>query len=229
MGEQVSKQKQIRPIEDYILKGFQERFTEVFGCMSILIAAEDKAVALEAAFEGQTPVVPYAFLKPTSFATNTNSYNRRALARHGLVILKHEGITHKVKLTPVVFDIEVEYITDRFQGYKNSAMSFSRRWMMTLSQNHLRFAFQYGNVQFNIADITMQESVPITPRGNPVENVTQYSILTSVQIKGYVSEPMLMESSTIQEMEVGIGVGSIGGKIVSTQFISFDELRVTNK
>ena len=229
MGEPISKQKQIRPVEDYVLKGIQERFSEVFGCMSIMIAAEDKAVALKAAFEGRTPEVPYAFLKHTSFATNTNGYNRRSLARHGLIAVKHEGITHKIKLLPTVYDIEVEYVTDRFIGYKNSVLAFSRRWISVLHQNHLRFGFGYGNLQFNVSDITMQESVPITPRSNPVENVTQYSVITSFQVKSFMSEPMLMESSVIEDMQVGFGVGGGSGKVVSTQFISFDELRVTNK
>lgn len=224
-----SQQQSILPIENFMFSGIQKRFSEVFGCVAIWNTAFDKGVALKKTNEGEQVKTPYAWLSPTNIATNTESYNRKSLARHGVTVLHENGITHKAKLVPTIFDIEVEYVTDKFMGVNNTVMAFIRRWHLTAVQGHMRFGFAYGRMQFNISGITLSDAVPITPRENPTEGTTLYTVNTSMQVKGYVSEPMLIQSSTVQELYINEQLLGADGSVAGAEFWNFDELRVTNK
>jgi hypothetical protein len=129
-----------------------------------------------------------------------------------------------VRLMPTNFEIEITYVTNRFQSVEQgSVMAFSRRWLLARRGGYLKTSIDYGRMQLGIG-VTLDKSVITPSRENITEAETSFPVTTSAVIHGYISEPIPGQIGMVQQINVNASVGAPsnnGSTIVSTQFISF--------
>ena len=183
----------LQPIDDFVLKGFQARFQQQFGCEVIYVTTNEEAVVALRAKEGNPLTYPYAFLRIQSTGPNTESYTTNYLARKGLIALVEDNnlVAHRVRLIPTLFELEVKYVTNKFKSTEQgSVLAFIRRWLFARRNGALQFNVRYGLLSLGI-QVMLSDSVPFTPRENAPDNETAYQVVTNATIKGYISEPEL--------------------------------------
>jgi hypothetical protein len=217
---------EIQPIEYLVFAGFQQRFEQVFGCAKCaFINANDKTKILQRLFgEGKPLTYPYAYFEIHSVGANTDSYNSHALGRRGLPVNIRTGQTvQTVRVMPVNFELEITYVTDRFQSVEQgSVLSFVNRWLMARRFGYLKSSVNYGRLQFGV-NVTMAPDVSIPSRENITESEVSYVTTMSATIHGYISEPVLSEIGKVNQFNVNGQVSGVNGQIVSTQFFAFPE------
>jgi hypothetical protein len=216
------------PVEDFIFAGLQQRFTQVFGCPALLSTATDKVQVLKKYFEGRDVTYPYAYIMPETFSSNLESYNQKALSRHGLIAWVEDGVTHKVKLLPAVFEVNVEFVTDKYSAgsSQGSVLAFVRRWLFARTAGYLRFTIEYGRLRLNIGGMVLSDAIPTPQRENVLENISTYTVTSSISLRGYISEPMMIQSSVVQDIQIAGQQMQADGSLSGSQFFSFDDYRV---
>lgn len=182
----------VTPIEDYVFAGFQQRFQQQFDCPVIYTTSSDKTHALSRLLNGKPVTYPYAFMTVQNIGFNRDSYSSNWLARRGLIsTVDANNVATRVRLMPANFDLEIEYVTNKFQsGDQGSALAFVRRWMFASRAGYLKFNVKYGSITLGIS-ATLSDQPPIPLRENATENETSFKITTNVTLHGYVSEPVL--------------------------------------
>lgn len=211
----------ITPIEQFVFDGIVKRMQQTFNCQTIFTTANDKTKTLARLREGSGVQYPYIFLTITSFARNAESYATNRLARKGVMAIvgEEQGLT--VRLLPANFEIDVEFITNKYDGIEQgSVKAFARRWLFAQRCGYLKFNIMYGRLQVPIA-VTMSESVPITPLENKVETESAYKITTTLTIHGWLSEPALGTEGIVTNLIVDEVMANSDGSIPNYQFIPF--------
>lgn len=221
-GNQIS----IEPIDSFVLTGFQQRFQQVFGCKCAFINQNDKTKVLDRLFgEGNPLTYPYAWFVIQNISANHESYNSHPLGRRGITMGINSDSTYQtVRVMPTNFEIEVNYVTNKFQSVdQGSVLSFIRRWLLACRFGYLKTTVLYGNLQFGIG-MTLNDSVPVPQRENITEAETKYDVVTTAVIHGYTSEPVLGMTGKVNKINLNEGVQepNISGRVVSTQTFTFD-------
>lgn len=207
---------ELQPIDDFVLKGFQQRFQQQFECPCYYVTTNEEATIAQAAKEGEPLRYPYAFLRIQTVSSNTEGYSTNRMARHGLIAIVEDDnlVGHRVRCIPTTFDIEVKYVTDKFRStQQGSVLAFIRRWLMARRIGSLQFNIRYGRLSLGV-QVALGDSVPFSPRENAPENETSYQVLTTASIKGYVSEPVLGQQGIVNQvamLEVLEAEGLSGG------------------
>lgn len=211
----------LQPVEDLVFVGLVQRFQQVFDCPPIITTNNDKTKSLERFLNGKEVTYPYIFLTPSTFSPNIESYSTNVLARRGIIAVVNEGFAQTVRILPVNFDFEVEFITNRFQGLaQGSVMAFIRRWLFARRCGYLKFNINYGRLEIKIS-LQLSDSVPFAPMENKTEQEASYKVSTSMTVHGYMSEPELGTQGVIQEMMVnGVPLNS-DGSVPGSQFFPF--------
>ncbi len=207
----------IRPIEDFMLEGVEQRFYETFGCLTKVVNAYEKARTLESTQGGKGLKYPYMFLRLASMSPNTESYSTNAMGRRGLqaVIADDQNQAYTVRVLPVNFAIEVEYYTDQFDlNQDRSALAFGRRWQFARRLGMLKFNIDYARLAFSVG-CSMDESITIPDRNNLVESQSHYVITGSCVFHGYISEPVLGTQGIVNEVHTDTQVS--GAKAITTK------------
>jgi hypothetical protein len=217
---------EIQPIDYLVLAGFQERFQQVFGAVKCAyINANDKTKILQRVFgEGAQITYPYAYFEIKHVDRNANTYNGGYMSRRGLVMnINSDSTVQTVRILPCNFELEVTYVTNRFQSVEQgSVMSFVRRWLGAGRNGYLKTSVNYGRLQFGIG-VTLDEGLNIPSRGNIVETETSFMLTATATVHGYISEPVLGQKGKVNQFNVNGSVGGINGQIVNTQFFAFPE------
>ncbi len=216
-------QKKLDTVQDFVFKGFQSRFQQVFKTVGVWSSSADQIRGIEKAQEGKRVEYPYAFFRLSSMARNPESFNSHYLARHGLVFtIDTDGnVGKKVKLLPVIYETEVEFVTNRFDQSESSVTTYVTRWLMASRLGHLKFDIRYGRVSLGI-NVELAESLSTTSRENPTESETSYKIVGTASIKGYVSEAMVQEQQIVKNVEAFGALKELGGNVISSQFFPID-------
>lgn len=216
-------QKKLTAVQDIIFAGFQSRYQQVFGTMGVWSSSSDQIQGVEKAQEGKRVEYPYAFFRLSSVSRNVESYSSHYLARHGLVFsIETDGnVGQKVKLLPVVFETEIEYVTNRYQGSDTSVTNYITRWLMASRLGHLKFNIRYGRVSLGI-NVEPSESISPSQRENPTDAETSYKLVSSVSIKGYVSEAMVQDQQIAKNVEAFGALKELGGVVLTSQFFPID-------
>lgn len=194
----------LQPIDDYVFKGFQQQYQQTFGCMCTYTNVHEKSKLIERLFDGKEVRYPWAYFVLQNVTPNTESYNPHYLGRRGLpVTLDTDGgglLT--ARLLPVNFEIEISYITNKFQSRdQGSVLSYMRRWMMARRFGYLKFDISYGRLSPIGIGVTLADSVPMPTRENVVEQETAYTCTATATIHGYISEPETGHQGVIQELD----------------------------
>lgn len=212
----------IQPIEDLMFSGFQSRFQQVFDCPVIYTTATDKAKLIKRMFEGKEISYPYAFITIQSISPNTDSYNSNSLARNGLVTVSQNNIAYRVRLIPAKFELEIEYVTNKFQGLDaGSVLTFAKRWLFARKNGYLKFNINYGRLAIGISAI-LSNTANTPLRDNVLEAESVYTITNTLSLNGYISEPVLGTIGVIQDIEVNEVSIDINGAVPNFQFHSFN-------
>lgn len=198
----------IRPIEDYMLEGVEQRLYETFGAPVKVVNAYEKARALESVLGGKTLKYPYMFARLGTLGPNPESYSTNAMGRRGMqvVIADDQNMAYTVRVLPTNFSLELEYYTDQFDlNQDRSALAFGRRWLFARRLGMLKFNIDYGRLAFSVG-CTMDESITLPDRNNLVESQSHYQITGSCVFHGYVSEPMLGTQGVVNEVHTATQV-----------------------
>lgn len=222
----------IEPIDDFISTGFQQRFAAVFGCeRCAFVQTHDKTRVISRLFEdGQDLEYPYAYFTIISVGANHDSYNPHPLGRRGMVLSVKENSSaanssvYTVRVVPTNFEIEVNYVTNKFQSNEQgSIQAFTRRYLLARRFGYLKFSIKYGNLLFGISN-TMPDTLSIPVLENIVEAETKYALTFNMTIHGYSSEPILGQQGKVNQLNVQAAVGAVqNGRIVATQSFTFDK------
>lgn len=214
---------QVSPIDDAVLAGFAQRFQQVFGCLVTWTTATDKMQVIQKLFNGKEVTYPYACLTLTAMAANHESYNHNALARRGVRVTvgSNQTTIATAKLVPTNFEVEAEFITNKFQGVESGTVrGFARRWLLARRMGYLKYNVRYGSLSAGIG-VTLSENVSIPVRENVVETETAYKTTVTATIHGYISEPILGSQGVTQEVIIDGQVVGADGKVPGYQFFAF--------
>lgn len=212
----MSMQTSIDPVEEFILKGIATRINQVFSCRSVYSTSTDKPLALKRLFEGSDVEYPFAYLSAPNITPNTESYNPHSLGRRGLPVSVNEGSVVTVRLLPANFEIEIEYNTDKYEGFANgSVLAFLRRYMFARRFGYLKFNINYGKLNFYVSS-TLSDTPTVTPRESTMDSEPAYKVTSSIVVHGYVSEPMTGTQGVITEFDVQTMLGE------GAQYFSFE-------
>lgn len=226
LGLHPMQSTEIQPIEYLVYAGFQQRFEQVFGCAKCaFINANDKTKILQRLFgEGKPLTYPYAYFEISRIGMNTDSYNSHALGRRGIPVnIRTEQTVQTVRVMPTNFDLDITYVTDKFQSVEQgSVLAFVRRWLMARRFGYLKSSVNYGRLQLGV-QVTMAEDIQIPSRENITEAEVSYQMQMTATIHGYISEPVLSEIGKVDQFNVNGQVSGVNGQIVSTQFFAFPE------
>lgn len=194
----------ISPIDDYIKEGFSQQMIEQFRCPAIFVSSPDKLRNLQTLLGNSQPSYPYIFLFVQSVGPNINSYATNRFARQGIrVALNTDNNQFQMaRLIPVVFEIEVSFITDKMASDEvDSVNGFIRRWLFARRNGSLQFNVNYGLTSVSIS-YTLSDTVPIQPRESPTDQESFYTVVTTASVQGYVSEPELGTRGRINQIQL---------------------------
>lgn len=212
----------IQPIEDFVFEGLGNRIQQVFGCRCIYTTANDKTQVLARLSEGKKVEYPYIFMTLQNMGPNTESYATNRIARRGLAVTVGDNQAQTVRLLPTNFELEIEFITNKFKGFEQgSVLAFARRWLFARRCGYLKFNIKYGRLALWVS-ATLGEQVTVPQLENKVETETSYKVTTTITVHGYSSEPELGTQGIVQDLVVDGVVLNADGSLPGSQFFSFN-------
>ena len=212
----------LQPIEEFVYSGFAKRYYQVFNAQPIFVTAYDKAKAVEKAFEGKVPTYPIGIITPVSIDQNVESYATNMLARRGLATIVDDGALYSVKILPALLELEIEYRTLRFSGTDDSVLAYIKRWLFARRIGSLKFNVDYGRLALPIDVMPNSSNVAIPARESTVEAETCYKIVTSITLKGYISEAELAQQGIVKEIIVNGSKLNPDGSLTGAAFTPFN-------
>ncbi len=191
-------QKEILPVEDFVFKGLKQRMNEVFG---VPVAFDNSTDEIQAMRKMQQDGVkyPFMFLTVTSFARTVEGWRSTPFIRRGVdaFISTDNKMAYKVSMIPVDFICEVTYKDNEFSRVKE----YAKRWLMSIQSGFLKFSIEYGQLHLPI-HIVLGDDVPTPKREANAENIQEYSVITQLTVKGWMSEEKLREQQAVTEIQV---------------------------
>lgn len=214
----------LQPIDDFIFRGFEERFQQVFGCTQCaFINQNDKTQILSRLFDGDEITYPYAWFEIETTTNSVETYSANYFVRRGLDIGVHGDKIYRARLAPTTFSISINYVTLQFDGVMpGSVRSFIRRWSMGRRAGYMKFKVNYGRVQFGIR-VDLDDSLSIPKRENVTETEPVYTITAGAQIHGYVSDPVISEIGKISHFDVQTSIEGAAANVAGSQFFPFNK------
>jgi hypothetical protein len=197
-------QTKIQPIDAFVREGFAERMKSQFRCPSIFVSSPDKLRNLQTLLQGKSPEYPYIFMNVQSMSANLDSYSTNTLARHGVPVQinRDNQRVELVRLIPTNFEIEVTFISNKYSGDGlDNVEGFARRWLFVRRNGALQYNVNYGMTQLSIG-YQIAESLSIPQRENPTDQESIYSVIGTVTLHGYVSEPVLGSKGIINQIQL---------------------------
>ena len=195
-------QTQIKPVDELIKDGFAQRMKQQFRAPAIYVSSTDKLRTLQQ-LQGNAPVkYPYLLLNVQSWTASQDRYNTNRLARQGVAVqLSTDGVQYQMaRVIPVTFEVEVTFITNKYSGLDlDSVDGFARRWFFARRNGSVNFTINYGLTDFPVA-YTVTESLTIPPREPPTDMESVYSVVGSILLQGYISEPTLGSRGRINQI-----------------------------
>jgi hypothetical protein len=122
------------------------------------------------------------------------------------------------RIIPTNFEIEVAFLTNKYEGIDTSSVSgFARRWLFARRNGFLTYNINYGMTQLSIS-YTIADTLSIPQRESPADQESIYQVTGNVTVHGYVSEPVLGERGVINQIQLTATHPELPA---GTQFFSF--------
>lgn len=213
----------LQPVDDFVLKGFHERFYQQFGCPAAYISSEaDRKQVVQRLFNPRPVTLPYATLLMQTMSDTTESFSSHSLATRGILAAVDQDGTgaQNVRVIPQLFEVEVKYYASAFrdQNDQKSVWEFARRWKFAARNGSMSFKITYGSLVLNI-QVRLSESISFPTRDNFTQSETsEYEAITTATIHGFISEPELKQTGIVNEVAVleSLGFGP-------EHFVSFNQ------
>lgn len=189
----------IQPVDSFIREGVARKLTEQFRAPAIFVSAPDALKNLKLMLGNKQPEYPYIFLRQQSVAPNPDSYNAHRLVREGVPVQFSKNQFSMARILPVNFMVELTFITNKQSGDLDSVEGFTRRYLFMRRNGAMSFTVGYGMTSLPIT-YTLDESVTTSPRENPADAESIYTLVTNLTIHGYISEPSLGTRGRIQDI-----------------------------
>lgn len=211
---------QIQPVDSFIKEGFAKKMTEQFRAPAIFVSSPDKMRNLQTLLGNKQPEYPYIFLNVQTVTASNESYVTNRLARQGVPvrISTDNNQFELARIIPVNFDIEVTFITNQYSGDLKSVEGFIRRWLLNRRNGASSFTVNYGLTNLPIS-YSVAEALTIPSRESPTEQEAVYPVVGSINLHGYISEPVLATRGRINQIVLSDSVPSLG--LPNEQFFSF--------
>jgi hypothetical protein len=107
--------------------------------------------------------------------------------------------------------MQIEYMTNKFDGLENSVRFFARRWLFARRCGYLKFNVNYGKLELPIS-LTLSDAVTIPELENKVETETVYKTVVNLTVHGYISEPELGVQGILQTVNVDVQVAGVADR-----------------
>lgn len=137
--------------------------------------------------EGATVQWPLVFAHLTGFeegmSNDLHAVNARALAREGINVhvADTQNFVINVKIVPVVFEIEIIYMSDSW----DDAFKFASTWMGCALGSKMNFGMTYHNFPIDIR-CKLSSSFSTPDRDEAVNQPNTFEYTGTLQIGGYV-------------------------------------------
>lgn len=216
--------KEIAPIEDFVLGGFQKRFSQVFfKCPVAWVQENTESLAVKTLFGNNPPSYPYATLWLQSYAIGGDSaLNASSMGRFGIEVNpNHSGkLGQKVRVIPTDFTVRCRYKCASL----NDAKSFASHWLFALRFGHLKFNVVYASQTFQI-NVVGDNQIDFPEPEAATSATREYVIETTVTINGYVSKPIIGTQALVHDVRVGVGVQGQAGTLIHKDVWEFPARR----
>lgn len=211
-------QTEVSPIEEFVFNGLKSRLYEVFAAPVVMVNSTDEIQALKKLKE-QGVTYPYLFLSITNLAETKDSYHNIALLRRGVDVLiqKDNVVAKKMSVLPVDFTFDVTYRHNKFP----EVIEFGKMWLFAARAGYLKYSIEYGKA-FDV-HVYLSEEVQIPKREAGPENITEYSLLATLTVKGWMSSSKLREQQIATSVEVDAYLAALDG----TQGVQFMQFKRT--
>ncbi len=207
----------IKPIEEFIISGLLHRYQQVFfGCRTILAASEENEKLNVSKLNGNDRIqYPYAILRITDVSYGTTGLiNDNYFGRHGVLIKSNEAdkLGLAVRFIPATFEVECKFITNS----NSQAIEYSKLWLFAYRFGHLNFNLNYGGLTI-ACNVTCSESVNIPQAVAKTEGMTEYIVVATATVHGYMSKPQLAKKPLLHDIKE---VVSISGNNENAAFVN---------
>ena len=224
----MKKVDRVEPIEDFVFKGFQNQFRNVFECPVTITNSSDpiQIIKRKEKERGKEISYPYAFISVANIAFGDNLTSHR-LSRVGItspVKGSSENLANRIQCVPVNFEINIRYYTNCLMGAPGSVLSFASKWISAQRLGKLKYDIVYSDVPFSIVPF-LEESLNIPTREEITDNVAHYEVEGSLTLKGYISISDTMSTLPVNvETNFSATVGDIledGSIVAGHTFMEF--------
>jgi len=213
-------QTQLQPVEAFVREGFANKVKEQFRAPAIFVSSPDKLRNLQVLLGNRPPEYPYIFMVQQSKAANPDGYASNRLARQGVPVrLSTDGHQYDmVRVIPTNFDIELTFITNKYDGGLDSVDGFSTRWLFNRRNGASLFTVNYGLANFPVS-YTISDSITVPQRESPTDQESVYQVVGNILLHGWVSEPVLGTRGRVNQIVLSDTVPTLG--LPNEHFISF--------
>lgn len=197
-----TSQTALQPVDSFVKEGLAQKIKQQFQAETMFVSSTDKLRQLKVVTQNAPVKYPYIFLFVQSWSAASDRYNSNRLARQGLPVRVTTGDNQfqMVRVLPVNFEVELTFITNKYDGIGLDAVDgFARRWLFARRNGSLGFTINYGMTDFPVA-YTVTEALSIPPRESPVDQEPVYQVVGNLTVQGYISEPVLGTRGRIQQI-----------------------------
>lgn len=157
-------------------------------------------------FNGKPVAYPYAYLTLNTLAGAEDRQNASSTARRGLMgtVSTDSKRYFKVHFMPADFEVGIELVTNRYEDL----LRYGNTWMFARRRGWLKFEVAYGSASFGVG-VDMDPSVAYPQREADPEGVQEYVMSASLAVRGYISDPVLVEG---QVKDTVMSAGSLASE-----------------
>lgn len=201
----------IKPVEDFVLNGFLQRYQQVFfGCPVVIAASEvDEKQCIARITANGTVQYPYAILKIQTISyENTATINDNYMGRRGFLIKTNESdkLGLAVRLIPVEIEMECKFVTNS----NSQLVEYAKLWMFAYRFGHLKFNISYGNLNLE-CKVICNESISMPQANSKLESIQEYQATTSAVIHGFMSKQQLAKKPLLHDLKETVGLANNSG------------------
>jgi hypothetical protein len=199
----------VQPLDELIRAGFLQKLKEQFRCPATFTTSPDKLASLKTMLGNKQPEYPYLFCVQQSLSPNREGYSSHRLARYGIPVTYSDDGRQALNalIIPQNFEIEVTFITNKYDGGLESVDGFSRRWQFSHRNGYTNFSVNYGLTTLDI-QVLLSDTITTPVRENPADVESVYQVVTNATIKGYISEPELIPRQRVLALDVKLDVAT---------------------
>lgn len=196
--------QKLEPIEELTRAGLLRRMREIFGFDWIMASSTEEITLLKRNKQGEEVKYPYGTLFQSGLAKGVDTYRSQPMLRRGMItnLALDDKVAYKIAVMPADMEFEVTCKDARLDRLQQ----FAKRWLMTSQAGYLKFGVGYGKTQFNIS-VILNETLSFTKRDAGPDNIQEHTLVTTMLVKGYISEATLIEEQAIKEVQLDAMVG----------------------